>query len=187
MLAHTELKKGVRIILDGEPYEVLEARPLKKAQRRVVIQSRIKNLITGNVFSKNFHQGDVFKEAELFKFKAKFLYSYREKFVFCKLGDASQRFELPENQIGFAAKFLKPGQIVEALTFDNKVINVSLAIKVQLKVSQAPPGEKGGRAQAGTKQITLETGAKINAPLFIEQGDIIEVNTENGEYVRRVE
>ncbi len=187
MLTHTDLKKGIKIILDGEPYEIMEAVPLKKAQRKVVIQSKIRNLITGNVFSRNFHQGDTFEEAELEKFNAKFLYRHRDKFFFCREENPAQRFELNESQIGSAIQFLKPGQIVEAIVFEEKIINVSLPIKVQLKVIEAPPGERGGRAQAGTKTVTLETGAKINTPLFIEQGDIVEVNTETNEYVRRIE
>ena len=187
MLTHTDLKTGTRIILDGEPYEVLESNPMKKAQRRVVIQTKIKNLINGNVLVQNFHQGDVFDEAEIVKFSAKFLYSHRDKFVFCQAENPAQRFELTEEQIGSQAKFLKPNQVVEGLTFDSKIINISLPIKVQLEVTEAPPGFQGGRAQPGLKTVTLETGATINAPLFIEQGDIIEINTESEEYVRRVE
>jgi elongation factor P len=187
MLMHNDLKKGVRIIIDGEPYEVLESAPLKKAQRRVVIQSRIKNLITGNVLSRNFHQGDVFEEAEIVKFMAKFLYSHREKFVFAKEEKPSERFELTKEQIGQQSRFLKPDQIVEGFAFEGKIINISLPIKIQLRVIQAPPGERGGRAQAGTKQVILETGVAISAPLFVESGDLIEINTETGEYVRRVD
>lgn len=187
MLTHTDLKKGARIILDGEPYEVLESSPLKKAQRRVVIQTRIRNLITGNVFARNFHQGDTFEEPDLEKFKAKFIYGQGDRFVFCREDDASQRFELTESQVGQQSRFLKPGQVVEALTFNQKIINVSLPIKVQLKVVEAPPGEKGSRAQSGTKLAVLETGATLNTPLFIEAEDVVEVNTETGEYVKRVE
>jgi len=187
MLSHTDLKKGARIILDKEPYEILEARPLKKAQRRVVIQTKVRNLINGNVFSRNFHQGDIFEEAELLKTEAKFLYNNRGNYFFCEKDNPSKRFDLTGEQIGPQAQFLKANQIVEALIFQNKIINISLPIKVHLKIIEAPPGVKGGRAQPGTKQITLETGAKINAPLFIEKGEIIEVNTETGEYVRRIE
>ena len=187
MLTHSDLKKGVRIIIDGEPYEVLETNPLKKAQRQVVIQTKIKNLITENVLSQNFHQGDVFEEAELLKFKAKFLYSHREKFFFCKEDNPSHRFDFNQEQIGFAAQFLKPNQIVEALEFNGRIINIALPIKIQLKVKEAPPGVKGDRAQGGNKTVALETGTKINVPLFIEEGNIIEINTESGEYVRRVE
>lgn len=187
MLSHADLRKGVKIILDGEPYEVLEARPLKKAQRRVVIQTKTKNLITGSVFSRNFHQGDIFETTDLSKFEAKFLYVHRERYFFCEKDNPSKRFDLGLEQIGPAAKFLKPNQIVEGIIFNEKVINISLPIKIQLKVIEAPPGIKGDRAQGGNKTIILETGTKINTPLFIEEGDIVEVNTESGEYVRRIE
>ncbi len=187
MLTHTDLRKGVRIILDGEPYEVLESQPMKKAQRRVVIQTKIKNLINGNVLSQNFHQGDSFEEAELLKFKAKFLYLHRGRYFFCYEENPSQRFDLGEEQIGPGSKFLKPNQIVEEITFNKKVISISLPIKIQLKVTEAPPGFRGERAQPGNKIVTLETEAKINVPLFIEQGDVIEINTETGEYTRRIE
>lgn len=187
MISHTELRKGVRIILDGQPYEILESRPLKVAQRKAVIQTKIRNLLNGNVFDKNFHQGDVFEEAEVLKFEAKFLYSHKDKFFLSKASDPSRRFDLSREQIGSGAQFLKSNQIVDALEFENKVVSVVLPIKIQLKVIEAPPGVKAERAQPGTKIVILETGAKINAPLFVEQGDIIELNTETGEYTRRIE
>jgi elongation factor P len=187
MLSHTDLKRGVQIILDKEPYEILEAAPLKMAQRRPVIQSKIKNLITGNVFERNFQQGDTFEEADLKKFEVKFLYTHKGKFYFSEKDNPSKRFELTKEQVGFGTEFLKPNQILTGILFQEKVINVVLPIKIQLKVTEAPPGIKGDRAQGGTKTVILETGAKINTPLFIDSGDIVEVNTETGEYVRRVE
>ncbi|MFH1841550.1 MAG: elongation factor P [Candidatus Nealsonbacteria bacterium] len=186
MLSHSELKKGVQIILDGEPYEVLSSNQMKKAQRRVVIQTKIKNLITGNVFDRNFHQGETFEEAELLKLKAKFIYSHRDRYFFYEEKDPSKRFDLGNEQIGNIAKFLKPNQEVETIIFDEKIISVSLPIKINLKVKEAPPGVKGDRAQGGTKTAILETGAKIAVPLFIEENDVIEINTETGEYVCRV-
>lgn len=198
MINHTQLRKGVRIIIDNEPYEILESMPLKKAQRRVVIQSKIKNLITGNVFDRNFHQGNVFDEAELEKFQAKFLYVHRDRFFFCDAQNPSKRFDLGKEQISQVSDFLKPNQIVNGLMFkgspshqkfgsEGKIVNISLPIKIQLKVAQAPPGIKGDTAQGGTKTVILETGKEINVPLFIEEGDIIEINTEKSEYVRRIE
>jgi len=187
MLDYNELRKGNQIIIDGEPYEVLEAMPLKKAQRRVIIQSKIKNLINGNMFSRNFHQGDVFEEADLVKFAVKFIYAHRERYFFSNVDDPSNRFDLGEEQIGPAAKYLKQGQEVEAIKFQDKIITINLPIKVQLKVKETPPGVKGERAQPGTKIATLETGATINVPLFINEGDIIEINTETNEYAKRVE
>ena len=186
MLNHNDLKKGVRIILDNQPYEVLESNIMKKAQRRPVIQTKIKNLVTGNVFSRNFQQGDVFEEAELEKLKAKFIYSHRDLFFFCQEEDPSKRFDLPAEKIGPQVKFLKQNQLLEMLLFKGEIINISLPIKVQLKVTEAPPGVVGDRAQGGNKTITLETGAKIQAPLFIETNDTIEINTEKAEYVKRL-
>jgi len=159
---------------------------MKKAQRRPVLQAKVRSLITGNVFEKTFHQGETFEEAELDKFDAKFLYSHRGKFFFCEEKDPSKRFELSEEQIGPQAKFLKQNQVVQTVKFEGEIINVSLPIKVQLKVAEAPPGVKGDRAQGGTKSALLETGAQIQVPLFVEQGDTIEINTETGEYVKRI-
>ncbi|MBI2450689.1 MAG: elongation factor P [Candidatus Nealsonbacteria bacterium] len=187
MLTHTDLKKGVRIILDGQPCEILEANSMKKAQRRPVVQSKIKNLITGNVLERNFQQGEVFEEAELLKLKAKFLYSHREHYFFCEEENPSKRFDLVLEQIGEQAKFLRPNLPVEALIFEEKIISIILPIKIEMKVTEAPPGVQGDRAQGGTKAVTVESGAIVNVPLFVEEGDIIEINTDTGEYVKRVE
>jgi len=175
------------IILEEEPYEILDARPQKRAQRETIIQSKVKNLLSGRVLERNFHQGDTFEEAELTKLKVKFLYGQKDRYFFCQEINPSQRFALNEEQIGPEAKFLKANQPVEGVVFNEKVVNILLPIKIQLKVTEAPPGVKGERAQAGTKQAILETGATINVPLFVETGDIIEINTETEEYVRRVE
>jgi len=199
MLSYFYLRKGVKFILEGEPYEVLEFQQMYKAQDMAVAKTKIRNLITGRVHERNFHQGDTFEEAELEKIEIKLLFSHpirkpsvsngasRGKFCFSEAKNSKARFELEEEQIGEGAKFLKPNQSLTGIKFQEKIINIVLPIKVQLRVSEAPPGVKGERAQAGNKPVILETGATINVPLFIEQGDIIEVNTETGEYVRRVE
>jgi len=187
MLNYSDIKKDTQIVIDDEPYEILEARPMKKARGQATLQTRIRNLITGNVLSKNFQPGETFEEADISKMEAKHLYSHRSRYFFSEIDNPSKRFDLTAEQIGIAAKFLKPEQIVEGLIFRGKIINISLPIKVQLKVITAPPSIKGERAQAGTKQVILETGAKINVPTFIKKGDTIEVNTETGEYVRRIE
>ncbi|MBU3896195.1 elongation factor P [Patescibacteria group bacterium] len=186
MLSHSDLRPGTRFILDSQPYEVLTASAMKMAQRRPVIQTKIKNLITGNVFERNFQQGDLFDEAELAKIKIKYLYNSKGQHFFCQHKDPSKRFSLTEAQIGFGAKFLKPDELVDGIVFDEKIINIAVPIKVQLKVKQAPPGLKGDRAQGGTKVAILESGAEVSVPLFIEEGDIIEVNTETGLYAKRI-
>jgi len=186
-IPYSEFKKGAKIILDNEPYEIIEASHLFKGRGHSVLQAKLKNLINGNLISKTLHPSDAFEEAEISKIEIKYLYHHRDKYVFCEKDNPSKRFDLTQEQIGKGGQFLKPDQIAEGIIFEGKVINVSLPIKTNLKVVEAPPGIKGGRAEPGTKTVTLETGAKINAPLFIKEGDIIETNTQTGEYVRRIE
>ncbi|MFA5878025.1 MAG: elongation factor P [Candidatus Staskawiczbacteria bacterium] len=185
MLTHTDLRPGTRFILDNQPYEVLEASAMKMAQRRPVIQSKIKNLLTGNVLERNFQQGDVFDEAELVKVAVKYLYNSKGNYFFCKAENPAERFSLTEAQIGFSARFLKLNEAIDGIAFDNKIINVSVPIKVQLKVKQASPGLKGDRASGATKTVILENGTEVNVPLFVEEDDVVEINTDSGLYVKR--
>jgi elongation factor P len=185
MLTHTDLKKGTQFIYESQPWEVVDALLVKMAQRRPVVQTKMKNLIDGRFQEKNFQQGDVFDEANLEKINIKFLYANKGQYFFCEEKDPSKRFSFTEDQLGKQAKFFKPNSMVEGIVFNEKIINVIAPIKVQLKVKESAPGVKGDRAQGGTKEAILESGAVIQVPLFIEEGDVIEVNTELGEYVKR--
>ena len=187
MLSHNDLKKGIKFIINDQPYEVLESSFVFKGRGSSFCQTKIRNLITGNVIAKTFHPGESFNQAEIEKIKVKFLYHHRDKFYFSEEKDSTKRFELTKEIIGQSIIFLKPNEIVEGIKFQDEIINISLPIKVKLKVIEAPPGIKGDRAQGGTKIIKLETGAEINAPLFIKQGDIVEINTEKKEYSRRID
>jgi len=186
MLTHTDLKKGTQFIHENQPWEVLDSLHIKMAQRRPVVQTKIKNLINGSVQEKTFQQGDIFEEADLVKKSIKFLYSNKGQYFFCEENDPSKRFSFAEEQIGKHAKFFKPNSLVEGIIFNDKIINVLAPIKIALKVKETPPGVKGDRAQGGTKEAILESGAKIQVPLFIKEGDVIEINTETEDYVRRV-
>ena len=187
MLNYNELKPGSVFILDGEPYEVLEFSFLRMQQRKPVAQTKIRNIITGKILSRNFQHTESFKEAEINYKKVKFLYSHRDKFVFCDVQNPSDRFELSAEIIGEKVKFFKPNSEVEVVSFQSKTINVRLPIKMDFKVVEAPPAIRGNTAQGGTKVVIIETGAQISVPLFINEGDIIRINTQTGEYVERVE
>jgi len=186
MLNYNELKPGTLFILDDQPYEVLEFDFLRMQQRKPVAQTKIKNLITGKVLNRNFQNSESFKEAELIFKKVKFLFGHRGKFVFSEIQNPSARFELSEEAIGEKALYLKPNSEVEVIIFDEKIISVKLPIKMEFKVIEAPPSIKGNTAQGGNKAVKIETGAMVNAPLFIEEGDIIRLNTETGQYAERV-
>lgn len=186
MLSYTDLKPGTKIVLDKEPYVVLEYTFAKKQRQKPTVQTKIKNLITGAVKEKAFHPSDSIKEAEIEIEDVKFLYSNKDELWFCKPNNPADRFKLEEDIVGGSSKFLKENSIVKSFVFGGNIINVELPIKVDLKVIEAPPAVKGNTAQGVTKQVKLETGAFLNVPIFIAEGDVVSVNTEKNEYVERI-
>lgn len=187
MLSMNDLENGSFVIIDGDPYEILEVAHLHMGRGSGSVQTRIKNLRTGQVYSRNYKPADSFEEADIEKPKVKFLYSHRDEYWFSEPDKPQNRFTLKAELIGEPAKFLKPNLEVTAFQFNGKIINIILPIKVDLKVKEAPPAVRGNTAQGGTKSVTLEGGAEINAPLFINEGDVVRVNTSTGEYVERME
>jgi elongation factor P len=187
MLGMNDLRIGIFFIIEGQPYEILFSQHLKMQQRRPVMQTRIKNLLTGKIVERNFQQSDYFEEADVQKKEVKFLYSHRDEFWFSEKNDPSKRFKLEENIIGETSRFLKPNTIVTSLLFNDQIINIELPVKMDFKVIEAPPSTRGNTAQGGTKQVKLETGVSMDVPLFINEGDVVRINTQTGEYAERVE
>ena len=186
-LGVNELKSKTFIIYEGQPYLVLETHHLKMQQRRPTVQIKMRNVINSKILERNFAQSDVFEEAEIERQKVRFVYVHRNQYWFSKENDPSQRFELKEDVLGDSIKFLKPNTIIEAVLFQKKVIDIELPIKMDFKVSETQPGVQGDRATAGTKSATLETGAVVQVPPFINVGDIVRINTQSGDYTERVE
>jgi len=185
MLSYTDLTKGILFIIDGAPYEVLDTHFLRMQQRKAVVQTKIRNLITGKLLDRNFQASDYFEEAEIERKPAVFIYESRGDYWFHEEGNPKARFSLGADLFGEQGKFLKPNTKVTATIFDDKVIKVEIPIKMEFKVMEAPPAIRGNTAQGGTKAVTLEGGAKVNVPLFINEGDLIRINTETGEYTER--
>jgi len=187
MLSITDLKIGATFILDNQPYEVLQYKHSHIGRGGSNVQVKIRNLITGAMLNRSFKQADQFEEAEIEKIKSKFIYSSKGQYFFHPENDPKNRFFIASETIGEKIKYLKPNLIVDVLYFQEKPVNISLPIKIDLKVMECPPNIKGNTAQGGTKTVTLETGMTLNAPMFINQGDIVRVNTEKDEYTERVE
>ena len=184
-LAVNDLKPKTYIIYEDQPCMVLETHHLKMQQRRPTVQTRFRNLLNGKVLERNFAQSDVFEEADVERTQVKFLYNHRDQFWFVDPQNSSVRFELAKDIIGDQVRFLKANTVLDALRWDGNVINISLPVKMTFKVVEAPPSTRGDTATGGSKQVTLDTGAIINAPLFIQSGEEIIVNTETGEYAER--
>ena len=187
MLEYNEILKGKVILLGEEPYEVLDAHVFRKQQRKPVNQTKLRHLITGKVTEQAFHVSEKVPEADLSTKSVKYLYANKGEQWFCDEKNPADRFMLSAETIGTGGNFMKPNILVEALVFDEQIIGIKIPIKMELKVTDAPPAVRGNTSQGGSKLITLETGTTLNAPLFINEGDIVRINTTTGEYVERVD
>lgn len=186
MLEYNEITLGKVIIFDDEPWEVIASHVFRKQQRKPVNATKLRNMITGRVTENSFHQSEKVEEAEIDSQDIKFIYEAKGEYWFHEDGNPAKRFALKEEQIGYGSKFLKKDAILKAMIFNEEIIGVKVPVKVELKVVEAPPNMKGNTAQGGNKVVKVETGASVNAPLFINEGDVIVVNTETGDYVERV-
>ena len=187
MLEYNEILKGKVILVGDEPYEVLDAHVFRKQQRKPVNQTKLRHLITGKVTEQAFHVSEKVPEADLSTKSVKYLYANKGEQWFCDDKNPADRFMLSAETIGTGGNFMKPNMLVEALVFDEQIIGIKIPIKMELKVTDAPPAVRGNTSQGGSKLITLETGTILNAPIFINEGDIVRINTTTGEYVERVD
>lgn len=187
MLEYSEITVHKYIIYENEPWEVIDSHVFRKQQRKPVNATKLRNLITGRITEVSFHVSEKVEEADIDKKEVKYLYTNRGEYWFCDAKDPSKRFPLAEEMIGMPrAKFLKPNTIVDAMLFDERIIGLKMPIKAELKVVEAHDATRGNTAQGATKSVKLETGAEIQVPMFIKEGDIVRVNTETGLYTDRV-
>ncbi len=186
LLEYNEVVERKYIILDGQPYEVITSHVFRKQQRKPVNATKLKNLMTGKVTEHSYHQSEKIEEAEIEKRPVKFLYQNRGEYWFCENNDSSKRFKVSEEKIGNQGNFLKANSVMDMLSFKEQTIGFKLPITVDLKVTEATPAVKGNTVTGGLKTVTLETGATINVPLFVNEGDIIRINTETSEYRERL-
>ncbi len=189
-LGASDLKKGGFIVIDSAPYVVLSLSHSHIGRGGAVVQTKIRNLKSGTVLERNFRAGDSISEAEIRKMQARFIYARRDEYWFHETGKPGNRFFIRSQSLEEKAGLLKPEMEVVALKHikDEKeeIINIELPIKADYKVTHAPPSLRGNTSQGGTKVVTIEGGAKISVPLFIEEGDMIKINTDTREYDERV-
>lgn len=190
-LEYSEIREKKIIIHDGEPCEVVESHVARTQQRKPQNQVKLRSLISGKVFPATYHVSDSADEADIIKRDVMFLYHNKGEYWFCDPDNKANRFKLEENLIaGETGKFLKQNGNATSLVWDNdgeeRIIKVTLPIKMEFLVKEAPPAVRGDTSKSGNKTIVLENGATLLAPMFIKEGDKISVNTETGDYVERV-
>jgi elongation factor P len=180
-----DLRKGLKIEIDGDPYVVVQFQFTKPGKGKAYYKCKLKNMVTGAQFDRTFRSSDKFNEANLEEHEMEYLYSDGEQYCFMNTSNYEQEF-LDKDQVGEAVDFLKENTVCNVLFFEEKPIGISLPIFVNLKVVKSDPWVKGDTASGDTKPATLETGYAIQVPPFVEEGELVRIDTRTGEYVERV-
>ncbi len=187
ILNYSEILPRKIILIDDQPYEVLDAHVFQKQKSRPVNHTKVKNLISGSVKEVVFHQFEKAEEADMGQREVKYLFSNKGEFWFCDPKVPSDRFKLNDTQVGDGMRFIKTNTTIDSTTFNGEIIGLRLPVKVELKVTEAAPAVRGNTSGNATKAVVLETGATVYVPMFINEGDVIRINTETNEYTERVE
>jgi elongation factor P len=180
-----DFRNGLNMRLDGQIFTLIEFQHVKPGKGAAFVRTKLKNLYNGSVVERTFRAGVKIEPVRLERRSMQYLYRDGEHFVFMDQGNYEQTF-LSEDIIGDASQFLKESMKIDLLLVDKDSVGIELPIFAELKVVETDPGVKGDTASGGTKPATLETGAVITVPLFVQEGDVIKIDTRSSEYIERV-
>ena len=181
-----DLRKGVIIEVDGQPYEVVDWERHKMQQRAPVTRLRLRGLKDGRVAEKVYQRYDTeFPVADVETQSAQYLFNDGQEFHFMDM-ESYDQYQLTREQLGDALQYLKENQTIEVVFFRGEMISIKLPTFVELAVQETAPAFKGDTAQGGNKPAVLETGITVQVPIFVETGQVVRVYTRNGQYVERV-
>lgn len=179
-----DVKLGVIVLMNGEPFQVIWSNRMRTAQRKPVMQAKLRNVITGKVLEYSFKFGEKVEEADVTRENANFLYADEEGTHFMN-NETFETIDMPKEVTAEQEPFLIEGLKVQVLRFNGKPVSIELPIKVDLKVVEAPPGLIGNSGGNVTKPVKMETGLTVQAPMFIQEGETLRIDTRTGEYVER--
>lgn len=180
-----EFRSGLKIMIDGDPYTIVENEFVKPGKGQAFNRVKVRNLKTGRVVDRTYKSGDSVESADVMEVEMQYLYSDGEHWHFMDQTSYEQ-FAADATAIAEASKWLKDQDICLVTLYNGAPLSVSAPNFVELKITQSDPGVKGDTAQGATKPATLETGATVKVPLFVEEGEIIKIDTRTGEYISRV-
>lgn len=185
MYSTPDFRKGLKIEIDNTPYIMVDFQHVKPGKGGAFVRTKLKNLLNGKVTDKTFRAGEKVGKPDIKESSMQFLYSDGEGYHFMDVSTYDQML-ISEEQVGDSRYLLKEEIVTEVLEYNGRVIGIELPNFVSLKVAATEPGHKGDTATGGSKPATLETGAEVNVPLFINEGDLLKIDTRSGEYVERV-
>lgn len=187
VLSYNEITLKKVILYDNEPFLVLSSHVFRKQKRKPVNVTKLKSLIGGRVVEQTFHSNETAEEAEMDSRPIEYIYEAKGIYWFNTPGKPSERFSLEHDVVGDEIRFLKAKTVVDALVFNDNIISIKIPVKVELVIKETAPAVKGNTSGNALKEAIVETGAKIMVPMFINEGDIVRINTELGEYTERAE
>ena len=184
MISVNDLKTGLTLELDNGLWSVIEFLHVKPGKGAAFVRTKLKNVTSGNVIERTFRAGEKVARAMLDRRDMQYLYKEGKDFVMMD-SESYEQLSISEAQIGDGIKYLKENMNLSILLHDGKIIGVDMPMQVELEITDTPPAEKGNTAQGGTKRATTETGAIVNVPFFVQNGDRIRVDTRTNEYLDR--
>lgn len=185
MLESGDLRKGTKLEIDGEPYVIVQFEFVKPGKGQALYKCRLKNMVTGSQFDRTYRSGEKFKPADLEEVQMEYLYFDGQGYCFMNNTNYEQQM-LTADQIGDGVAFLKENTVCSVLLFQGQPIGITLPNFVELKIVEAEPWAKGDTAAGSTKPAKLETGHVVQVPPFVNEGEVIRIDTRTGAYVERV-
>jgi len=185
VISTTDFRGGVRLMVDNQPFYIVEFQHVKPGKGGAFVRTKLKSYLSGNVLDRTFRSGERFEEPDLEERTMQFLYATDDAYTFMDT-ETFEQLTFEKGKLGGNADLLKEDMIVKILVYEHRPIDVELPNFIELKVSDTEPGFRGDTATGGTKLATLETGATIKVPLYLETGTVIKIDTRTREYVERV-
>jgi elongation factor P len=185
VISTADFKRGLTIEVDGEVFQIVEFQHVKPGKGGAFVRTKLRNLRTGNVLDRTFRAGERMEAARIERKPMQYLYRSGSDYVLMDL-ETYDQISLEADKFGDEVKYLKEGLEVSVIMHEDRVMGVELPDTVDLQVTQTDPGLRGDTASGGSKPALVETGATVDVPLFIDNGDIIRVDTRSGQYVSRV-
>jgi elongation factor P len=180
----SDIRKGLKLTIDGQPFTVVDFQFVKPGKGQAFTRVKIKNLVTGNVLERTWRSGEKLEAADVEEKSATFSWDEGDQLVF--VDDNSEQIYVEKSKVGDDARWLGDGQKVDIVFFNGIAINLSLPAHVVLQITNSEPGIKGDTASGATKPATVSTGATVNVPLFVKEGEWIKIDTRTGDYIERV-
>ena len=180
-----EFKSGLKIILDGDPYNIVENEFVKPGKGQAFNRVKVRNLLTGRVIERTFKSGESLEGADVMDLDMEYLYTDGDMWYFMKTDGSFEQYAVEKKALGDSDKWLKEQVVYTVTLWNDNAISVSPPNFIELEVVETDPGLKGDTAQGGSKPATLSSGAVVRVPLFINQGEVLKIDTRSGDYVSR--